>query len=230
MLRIATLNLLKETNRLSERIDLLVETLKAEDLDFLCLQEVPGPEHAGFYVGDVLSYKLGMDYKVVGGMKNDKYGNVTISRHPVQEYETSLFKPRVHSVPPVLSGADVDGRHIYILNAHFPWGSGAEADRLRVARELNNVAQDISTRGDTKGHKHKVPPVVFLAGDLNCSPESRTIRYLRGFDLDSDGGSTLWLDAWSEVGDRSGPGHTSGDPTYWAMETFKACGPVARPD
>lgn len=230
MLRIATLNLLKETDRLSERIALLVDTLKFEDLDFLCLQEVPGPERAGFYVGDVLSYKLGMDFKVIGGTKDGKYGNVTISRHPIKVHETDLNKLKKYGVPILATAAEVDGRRVYIMNAHFPWGMGAEADRLGAASMVNMMANDIMTRDTVNGYQHRLRPVVFLAGDLNCVPESRTVRYLRGLDLNAEGGSTLWLDAWSEAGDHSQPGYTSGDPTHWAVETFKSVGPVARPD
>lgn len=231
MLRIATLNFLMDTKRLRERIDLLVDTLEFEDLDFLCLQEVPGPERAGFYVGDVLSYKLGMDYKVIGQMKGaqNSYGNVTISRHPVKTYENHVDKrgSREHTqkdgqAPLLATITVVDGRPVYVLNVHFPWGAAAEADRLSAASRVSAIAERAVTRDSD--------PLVFLVGDLNCAPDSRTVRYLRGLDIDAQSGSTLWLDAWSEAGDHSQSGHTSGDPTYFAQATAQSVRPLARPE
>lgn len=229
MLRIATLNLLKETDRLSERLDLLVDSLKFENLDFLCLQEVPGPERAGFYVGDVLSFKLGMDYKIIGETKDGKYGNVTISRHPLKPHETDSNTSKKLGVPMLATYAEVDGQPVYVFNAHFPWGAQAESKRLEAAAIASRMAEDMVTRDTYRGRTHKRQPIVFLAGDLNCTPESRTVRYLRGLDIDHEDRSSLWLDAWSESGPANDPGFTSGEPNHWSVETFKSVGSVFRP-
>jgi endonuclease/exonuclease/phosphatase family metal-dependent hydrolase len=230
VIRVATLNLLKEPKLLKERLDLLVDTLKFEDLDFLCLQEVPGPEAAGFYVGDVLSFKLGMDYKVIGETKKGEYGNITLSRHPiaVHELNVKMQTPDVN-VPVLVSKSEVDGRAVYIFNAHFKWGAGFEKSRMKEARHVSVNAHDIFTR-QPGGHHRQHRPIILLAGDLNAVPESRTVRYLRGLDLGVEDDSTLWLDAWNECGDPEQSGHTSGDVNHWSKRTFESVGSIYRPE
>ncbi len=230
MLRIASLNLLKEPELLAERLDLLADTLRHENLDFLCLQEVPGSDVAGFDVGEALSYKLGMAFKVIGEPKRGEYGNVTISRHPIKQHELNVKMPTADvNVPVLVTKSKVGGRSVYVFNAHLKWGNVNEARRLREAHHISQNARDIFTR-EPGGHFRQNRPVILLAGDLNAVPDSRTVRYLRGLDLDQDGDSTLWLDAWSECGDPKQSGHTSGDPTFWSKRTSASVGAGYRPE
>lgn len=231
MLRIATLNLLHSPKRLRERLEHLASLLKHENIDFLCLQEVPSPERVGFYVGDVLGYKLGLHHKAVGGLKDEKYGNVTLSRYPIAPIDPKRLNAANIAVgwgiPPLVTGSQVEGRPVYIINAHFDWGPGGEARRLRQASDSDLMGQVLFERGGLSTDR-KTRPVVVLAGDLNAVPETRTMRYLRGLDMNLDNASTLWLDAWVEAGVEK-ESHTTGDPTYFSQETFKSVGEIYRP-
>lgn len=65
-------------------------------------------------------------------------------------------------------------------SCHLAWGV-AESIRLDQAREIDSFAE-------------KQPGTVVVAGDLNCLPQSATVRYLTGLDLARDGqSSTLWI-------------------------------------
>lgn len=232
MLRIATINLLHNPAKLAERLDHLAFLLKHEDIDFLCLQEVPTPDVAGFYVGDVLAYKLGLSHKAVGLPKDNRYGNVTLSRYPLSPVDLSKVPVKTNAkqwgVPPLVTVAQVEGRPVYIINAHFSWGSGQEATRLRQAYDASLLGNVLFEYGGLSSAR-ETRPVVVLAGDLNSVPDSRTVRYLRGLDVDLENGSTLWLDAWAETADEGAEGHTTGDPTYWSQRTFESVGPLYRP-
>lgn len=233
MLRIATINLLHNPAKLAERLDHLAFLLKHEDIDFLCLQEVPTPEVAGFYVADVLGYKLGLAHKSVGLPKGDRSGNVTLSRYPLSPVDLSKVPVKTSvkqwGVPPLVTVAQVEGRPVYIVNAHFSWGSGQEATRLRQAYDASLLGAALFEYGGLSSAR-ETRPVVVLAGDLNSVPESRTIRYLRGLDVDLDNGSTLWLDTWAEAADAGAEAHTTGDPTYWSQRTFEGVGELYRPE
>lgn len=231
MLRIATINLLHNPEKLRERLEHLAFLLKHEDIDFLCLQEVPTPEVAGFYVGDVLGYKLGLAHKAVGVPRDGKYGNVTLSRYPLGAIDPKKLNVKNVSVgwtvPPLVTGVQVEGRPVYIINAHFAWGAHGEGTRVKQATDANLMGSILFEKGGLDGER-ETRPVVVLAGDLNTVPESRTIRFLRGLDVNLKDESTLWLDAWSSVG-ADEDSHTTGDPTYFGQKTFKGVGPVYRP-
>lgn len=99
------------------------------------------------------------------------------------------------------------GRRWRFTSAHLTWGSDREPTRLEQAQYLDDLAGAAHTRAPGT--------VDVLCGDLNALPESRTLRYLTGLDVDLRGSGTLWVDAWQVRG--SGPGYTS-DPTLARAE------------
>lgn len=87
----------------------------------------------------------------------------------------------------------IQGQKIHLLNCHMPWGAHRESERLKMAGELEKFSQLRENSVDLS----------ILAGDFNSDPDSRTIRFLRGKDMDLEGGSTFWVDCGEESRERS---------------------------
>lgn len=79
----------------------------------------------------------------------------------------------------------------HFFNTHLHWGGFGEGQRLAGARAIEAVCHNA---GGEEMNVH------ILGGDFNATPESATMRYLAGLDVDGAGDSTLWVDAWSRAG------------------------------
>ena len=89
-------------------------------------------------------------------------------------------------------------RLILVCSVHLPWGANNESRRLEHVRYIDLQMAEIM-RGLPKGS------ISILAGDFNCTPNSESIRFLKG-ETTYKGNSTFWVDIWSETG--IGPGFT----------------------
>lgn len=210
MLRVATLNLLHDTDALAERVEHLITELITEDLDFLLLQEVLPESGAGFDVVGHLSRSLGMPhtYLVVG--QRHRSGNAIISRHPLTRVSLGVTGGRDSA----FAETTVDGRAVVVVSHHGFWGSRGASERLEELQLIDKYAASRFTRGGAHLDRD-TRPIVILGGDLNAVPSSASVRYLTGLDA-HNGHSTLWVDAADHAGDT---GHTSGDPTALAIAT-----------
>lgn len=117
-----------------------------------------------------------------------------------------------------LQGAKTVSRGVTwnLFSAHLEHGSREEGRRYFQARVIDGLAGNLE-EGDPES-------VTVLGGDLNALPDSKTLRYLRGLDLDKDGGSTLWVDAWETAGQNVEEGTNNHGRNKLGMETARRCG------
>lgn len=209
IIRVASLNVLNKETRLEERTDLLVEELVKVNPDVLCLQEIL--EHKQeFYVERLneAGYRLvgfgETKENLTGTLKN---GNAVFSRHePDEKFE---FKTLESSIATVGGVFQFNGNKFHIMSAHFSWGSKGTPSRNLEAVDVNQYALN-ARQSDSDA-------VVMLLGDLNCTPDSDTLRYLTGKHV-IGGESTIWVDAYDYAGNQD-EWFTLDNGSYWAVET-----------
>jgi endonuclease/exonuclease/phosphatase family metal-dependent hydrolase len=119
------------------------------------------------------------------------------------------------------------GCHRYVaISTHLSWGSGREGKRLDEALLID---QAVARHCPLDLRRDEDLPLALLGGDLNCEPDSATLRWLRGLDVQQHS-STLWVDAWHAG---SGPGWTSTAENPFSARTAQAVGitqPLLLPD
>lgn len=114
-----------------------------------------------------------------------EYGNAILSRFPVRRHRNLHYRMlRPGEQRGLLQAVvEVHGREVLLLNTHLDFRPD-DAERLQ---NIDQIAAIIAAAG---------PTPVILAGDLNATPDSRTIAKVRG----------LLSDTWEKAG--QGPGLT----------------------
>ena len=186
--RVASINISNDPNGLSDRYSDLAHALKTLKTDFLLMQEVTEPE----LLEKVLQV-IGFRHVTLGASTGDRHKN---DRLLIASIEPHSLLQETRSFGNHRSGLYVTskvGRHRLVLaTSHFAWGSDAEGIRLRQAEEVNHNAMKLVNDGKDPAD------IIIFGGDLNSDEESKTVRYLHGFDLAEDGvSSTYWTDAFA---------------------------------
>jgi endonuclease/exonuclease/phosphatase family metal-dependent hydrolase len=163
LVRVATINLLNDLSRWSERRPWLVSELAALELDLIGFQEVTSP--LGYSTAHQVADDLG-GYEVFvcpkTGWGRSREGIAIISRLPVESHETldlqsqQRVAQRVH--------VRVGERPVVFANGHFHWHPGAHGARVRQVERaldwLGTLTPDAAT---------------ILVGDFNGTPGSPAI-------------------------------------------------------
>lgn len=213
-LRVITWNIMSPDVARVERLDEAASTLAAQQPDVVCLQEAwPGAGHA-------LAEKLNMRMAVYTPSTFNG-GSAVLTTLPtapgVSPEMLELPGWGTHgerSMAAAVTLQSPSGRKWRIVSTHLTWGGTTEAVRLEQAQYLDDLAQ--------AAHERAPATVNVLCGDFNTLPDSRTLRYLTGLDVDSRGQGTLWVDAWSTRG--TGPGFTSDPSLARARYTAESVG------
>jgi endonuclease/exonuclease/phosphatase family metal-dependent hydrolase len=167
ILRAATVNLLNDLTRWTERRSLLADGLAPLALDLIGLQEVTSPlgeSTAHWLAGELGGYSVHVSPKTGWGRKQE--GIAVLCRLPVEGYEVLDLgsQERTAQVVSVRSG----GRPIVFINGHYHWLPGAHGPRVRqverVLRRADAFLPDI--------------PVI-ACGDFNGLPGSPAIALMR---------------------------------------------------
>lgn len=216
-LRIATWNLMRpDVRMISDRVDLATKILQLQNADVICLQE-SWPEARA-----QMSSKLKMHLFVL----NDNSGCAILSRFPIiSSQEISMPHVGTQGNPVMASIRSSSGRIYNVISAHLAWGGHAEGHRRLQAISIDQAA--------SAAQEKNFGSVTVLAGDLNCTPLSSTIRYLSGLEPLSDNTSTLWVDSWSYCRDATANGFTVKPVNYLAASTAMQVGiidPLQIPD
>lgn len=154
-------------------LDRIADIIRALDPDVVCLQEVDQgcARTSGLDLPEEFGKRLNMEYRFGPNLDHDggKYGNCTYSKLPIVDNANFTL--------PFVEGGErrgclritieVNGLRVDVLNTHF--------DLLPAAR-IEQAAHVIETVRD-------VPTI--LAGDLNATPDSRSLRVLLGAFLDT---------------------------------------------
>lgn len=206
VLRTMTWNLWWRFGDWERRAPAIVEVLRAQDPDVVCLQEVWASQDESGGVTDqaeVLAEALGLhavstEYAWFDGLSFD---NAILSRWPVEIVADERL-PRVDG--------ESGHRRALVARVESPWGSwpilsthleyrfdASTTRTLQLRRVMELVAEH---RGDPE---HDLPMVV--GGDLNAVPDSDEIRMATGRRPGAPPG-VLLSDVWEQVGE--GPGIT----------------------
>jgi endonuclease/exonuclease/phosphatase family metal-dependent hydrolase len=174
-----------------KRYNVIADAIKHADPHFGMLQEVNDHER----MIELLD-EAGYPYTVV---QVDVAGNGDGSSAMLFS-KTELFEPKLPAVVlprklgrTVAAVTEVSGVKILLISSHSPWGGNTEGARLKHAEVIERLAERVAYAEGTE--------LTILGADLNAEPDYRSMRYLLGRDLASDGeSSTLWTDAWTMAG------------------------------
>lgn len=168
------------------RVSIITEAIAHASPDLGMLQEVNHYE----LIADALAAK-GYEHTLIkkGIAKNGEPESVLLfSKTPWLAPAEDLAKPDFDSKL-IMGVTVVNGVRVQAISTHGPWGGASEGRRLLHNEQIDRLAADKAF--------HEAAEVTVLGGDLNAEPNSRSMRYLAGKDLDSKGeGSTLWIDGW----------------------------------
>ncbi len=203
VVRIATWNVGHRFGEHERRLVALVETLREEQPDIVCLQEVWAMEGGADQV-DLISQALGWHSARTPTIfwRGQSFGNAVLSRWPLLGSETiELVDARGERTPRTAMFASVDSPHgvITSVSTHFEHRFDRSATRVAQAEQL--CAHIVERRPDPE----TAFPVV-VGGDLNATPDSDEIRMLTGRRTPPQRGLVL-TDAWEMAGDDS-PGYS----------------------
>lgn len=168
MVKVATINILFDLKEWTQRRELLVEGLMAENVDLIALQEVVTlPENTGVWLAD----KLDMPYVSFTPKVNDEgialsEGIAILSRYPFVKQEMLALKGQ-NRVAQYVQVA-VDGQPFVFCNGHYYWYPGPHPDRdTQVQQVLDWLGQ--------------LPPElpIVAVGDFNGTPETSAIALMR---------------------------------------------------
>ena len=223
-LRVVTINFWGTEPPLDRRLALAERQLHALDPDVVCMQEVrPLDGAAGETTADVLGAALGMRVTFAPSMTwqagafglgtpGGLEGLAILSRHPVGEHRSlPLPEARPTEARQLLSAQlDVPGAGpiwVHTTHLHYRLDDG-------VAREAQVVELDAAIRALGRGNTD--PPQI-LCGDLNATPDSDEMRFLRGLTTLS-GRRTHWQDAWLRLHDEPRRGDGPADGITWSSD------------
>jgi endonuclease/exonuclease/phosphatase family metal-dependent hydrolase len=117
------------------------------------------------------------------------------------------------------------GRVLIAATGHLAWGGAAEGERFKQARIVDAA---ILRQEEAVSNSHGQEPICVFGGDFNCTPDSRTMRWLRGLEPGPDEHDTQWLDAWLVAGDGSA-GYTSTPDNPLGQDIARQVG-IMRPE
>lgn len=203
-IRVLTYNVYAPANpEWDRRRPLIARTVRALDADILALQEVPLRD-GGAFVDSLAG--AGFHLAELGEPDAAGVGGVLASRWPlrdVQRLDLALpeHPPSIPWIAAVLAEVETPVGVLTVAHHKPSWEFGREADRLAQAARL--VAA-LESRENERG--------AVVLGDLDATPDSASLRYLRGLDP-HDGHSTYLQDCWQSVhGDEPGVTFSSENP------------------
>lgn len=195
-----------------DRAPAILATLKAQDPDIICLQEVWGNERENY--AQLLANDLGYSFVYAPGARPNgiHMGNAILSRWPiVQNDSVSLFDlPKAPELR-VAVFAEIDGPRgkIPVFCTHLNWMQHHSHVRQEQVAEL---AGFIGTK-----LPGKYPPI--LCGDFNADPISDEIRMITGqTNCPVDG--LVFHDSWTFV-NQTQPGYTWDNSNAYVAQDYE---------
>jgi endonuclease/exonuclease/phosphatase family metal-dependent hydrolase len=168
VVRVATVNLLNDPSRWTERRSLLSRGLAELSLDLIALQEVTDPlgaSTAHWLAGELGGYEVFVCPKSGWGRKRE--GVAVLSRLPVEGHEVLDLGSQQRTAQ--LVRVRVGGCPAVLVNGHFYWPPGAHTARVRQVERLLAWVEGVAP----------ATPVI-ACGDFNATPGSRAITLMKG--------------------------------------------------
>lgn len=165
VIKVVTINILRDLSHWEARSPLLVEGLTKLDADLLALQEIKLPDNNAEWLANQLGYEhLYMSSKTPP--KDDREAIVILSRHPIRQQETLDLgsQNRVAQFVRV----EIHGQPVLFVNGHFYCWPGNSSERFEQITLLLNWLESFSDG----------MPVV-VCGDFNGTPDTSAIQLMR---------------------------------------------------
>lgn len=190
ILSILTLNILNRVENYAERLDLFGEELKRlGELDVICLQEVLYDDEELELLRALAhdqNFEIVLGDNPQTGPVGQLFGNATLVKktHSIVHMDSLQYSASPETL--IVNIVTPSGDTIQIVNVHLAWGGTREHVRLEQVREINAYV-NTPTRN----------PVLttYFAGDFNTTPDSDTLRYLKGL-LATPENPAYWSDLW----------------------------------
>ena len=217
-LRVVTLNFWGTEPPLDRRLDLAIRQLRDLAPDVICLQEVrPLDGKLGTTTAHTIAAALGLVAHYAVACEWDDHpklapgqeGLAILAREIVSTRTQALPEPRPADSRLLLSAqvaTDAEPVWIHTTHLHYRLDDG-------VAREKQVLAIDAAIRDlrtDTS------PPQI-LCGDMNATPDSVEMRFLRGLTTLA-GRRTHFQDAWLRLHREPSPGEGPAHGITWSSE------------
>jgi endonuclease/exonuclease/phosphatase family metal-dependent hydrolase len=153
MIKVATINILVDTEYWSDRRNLLVAGLKEINADIIGVQEI-NEDKANFLVENLdmpYIYKVGDD--------------AILSRHPFIQQEIIDLQIRR---PAQFVRVEINNKQFIFCNGHYFWGPGSCQERMIEFQRLVE-------------YLHQLPPElpIINVGDFNAVPTNPEVQFLR---------------------------------------------------
>jgi endonuclease/exonuclease/phosphatase family metal-dependent hydrolase len=209
-IKIQTLNVWHGQYEFENRMNSLARRIKIDMPDVLCLQEIifyPDGSNTAQWIANQTGMFLASAHPQPNtiNMEGATIGNAILTRMPVKEngfksLAVNVVRPMNSSVVWFWTETPVSRKPMLVLSTHLSWGIANEYQRLQEAIEINNIAKELT--------KYKPNSVVVLAGTMNTTPDTDTIRFLTGKKAMS-GAENFWVDCWADTeGDSLGETQT----------------------
>jgi endonuclease/exonuclease/phosphatase family metal-dependent hydrolase len=219
-LRVVTLNLWGTEPPLDRRLALAVRQLRALAPDVVCLQEVrPLDGKHGKTTAEVIAEALGFvaEYAVSSRWDDGVHprlpagqeGLAILARELGETHVLPLPEPRPIDARILLSAQVTTAAGpiwLHTTHLHYRLDDGLARERQVLAIDDHVRA----LRSDTS------PPQI-LCGDMNATPDSDEMRFLRGLTT-LDGRRTHFQDAWLRLHREPGPGDGPAEGITWSSE------------
>jgi endonuclease/exonuclease/phosphatase family metal-dependent hydrolase len=219
-LRVITLNLWGTQPPLERRLALAIKQLVALDPDVVCLQEVrPLDGRTGRTTADVIAEGLAMRsrYDVAVEWPDGAFPHIPGGQEGLAVIAKDITDTKVLALPEprptearILLSAQIATQAgpiwVHTTHLHYRLDDG-------LAREQQVLACDAAIRAlrtDTS------PPQI-LCGDMNATPDSDEMRFLRGLTT-LGGRRTHFQDAWLRLHPEPGPGAGPAEGITWSSE------------
>ncbi len=175
-LTVVSLNIWHDQGDWPRRLGVILDTLRAEQPDVICLQEVLQHEalpNQAETLGDSLGYRRTFS-SVDGPERPKRYGNAILVRYPLAETAMQKLEPLDDYRTAAHARVEVDGRplEVYCTHLHHTMEGGETR-----ATQLHDLLGFI---GRTRGEGP-----ILLAGDFNAPPDASEMRLLDGTFADA---------------------------------------------
>ena len=167
-LRVVTLNLYHDRDHWPRRRPLVIDGLRALDVDVIALQEVlqkDGLRNQAEDIGAALGYSVHFVSTDPPGQAH-RYGNALLSRLPVLARSDARLEPLEDSRTVAHLRLDVHGRAVDVFNTHLHWTDDGAAIR---ARQIDGVLAHVDRNGSDAS---------VLVGDFNAEADAPELQAL----------------------------------------------------
>lgn len=219
-LRVVTLNLWGTEPPLDRRLALACRQLQALAPDVVCLQEVrPLDGKSGRTTADVIADALGFaaHYAVAVEWDDGVHAKLPAGQEGLAIVAKSISDVRTLRLPEPRPGderillsaqvaTDAGAIWIHTTHLHYRLDDG-------LAREHQVLAVDAAIRA----RRTDTSPPQILCGDMNATPDSDEMRFLRGLTT-LGGRRTHFQDAWLRLHPEPGPGDGFAAGITWSSE------------